>query len=272
MFIPPGRVASSGTVDIPLRMEPIAVISSLRPFGMHHGKLRKIQSAKKFFAIYNSETFLFAWLRVSLKSRQISAIDRDVAESMVQEERKGHHPAICGFVEELCELEVSRNICSARLQMVSIHAAVFGDTRVLVIVRIAFEIRRIQRMVLKEPVGNVGGHNVLEKGSEGGALELFEVSVIEGEQRCCLRSKFRMIVGIRSIKTSPLMARIILIFDFLADLQFGLKRKGPKRIDGNSIDMGAGNTSRRLEILMILWVIVTASRRMHGVRHLKLEG
>ena len=57
---------------------------------------------------------------------------------------------------------------------------------------------------------------------------------------------------IRSVKTSPLMACIILIFDFLADLQFGLKRKGPKRIDGNSIDMGAGNMSRRLEILMIL--------------------
>jgi len=144
--------------------------------------------------------------------------------------------------------------------------------QVLIIVQIAFEICHIQRMVLKEPVGDVGGHNILEKGGKGGVLELFEVSVIEGEQRHCLRSRFRMIVGIRSIKTSPLMACIILIFDFLADLQFGLKRKSPKRVDGNSIDVDAGNTSRRLEILMILWVIVTASRRMRGFRHLKLEG
>ena len=69
------------------------------------------------------------------------------------------------------------------------------------------------------------------------------------------------------------MACVILFVYFLADSQFGFEEGTLKRIDSSGINMGAGNTSRRMGLKVFL-LVVAACRRMDEcryLRHLKLE-
>ena len=66
-----------------------------------------------------------------------------------------------------------------------------------------------------------------------------------------------MVDRVHSIQTSPLMACIILVLDFLTDLQLGFKRKSSEGVGDSSIDMSAGNVSRRLKVLKIILHVVT---------------
>jgi hypothetical protein len=72
---------------------------------------------------------------------------------------------------------------------------------------------------------------------------------------------------------TPLVACVILVLDFLTDLQLGFKRKSSEGVGDSSIDMSVGNASRRLKVLKIVLRIVTTNgmwRRRIG--HVKLEG
>jgi len=80
-----------------------------------------------------------------------------------------------------------------------------------------------------------------------------------------------MVVRVHGMQTSLFMARVVLILDVLTNLQFGFQRKSSKGVNSSSIDVGAGNASRRLNILRIVRGILPTSRGVCGCRHERLE-
>jgi hypothetical protein len=182
MFVPPKGVASIGAMYITPGVEPKAIVGCLRPFSMGHSKFSQTQSTEKLLAVYNGKTLFLPRLGIGFEGRQVGAIDGNIVESVVQEERQRHHPAIRCLIKQLSELEFRRDVHSARLQIVSIHTAALRDTQISAVVGIALvKVSSVREIVLEEPISDVGRHDIPKKVGEGRALKFLEVFVVEGE-------------------------------------------------------------------------------------------